>query len=392
MTLDIVSTEENPTFRQHTPSQYPVKFTATGSEYFRIWIVNMLLIILTFGIYLPWAKVRRLKYFYNNTQVAGHSLDFHGQASRMLRGTAVVGVFFILYSVASGFSPWAAVVAGVAFLALWPLLFRAAMRFRLSQTSWRGLRFRFTGDPAGAYRCILPPLALILVPVTLGGFYAGGPGGDAAQVVEPPMVVTGLIGLGFLLFALGMPYFLWLLKRYQHGHYAYGPLQTELRASAGDFYAVFIKIIALIVLVVLAAMAMVFLAPVLALGALGFAALLAPLFFLGLLLLNVVIKSYVIVRVQNLVWSRTGNHQLRFKSALQLAPFIGLQFKNYLLIGLTLGFYWPFAVVATMRSRLQAITLFTRMDLDTLADKAALADADATGDAAAELFDLDVGM
>lgn len=52
----------------------PIEFTGSGSEYFRIWIVNLLLTLVTLGIYYPWAKVRRLRYFYGNTLVAGHAL------------------------------------------------------------------------------------------------------------------------------------------------------------------------------------------------------------------------------------------------------------------------------------------------------------------------------
>lgn len=48
-----------------------LQFTGKGSEYFGIWIVNLLLTILTLGIYSAWAKVRRLQYFYRNTQLAG---------------------------------------------------------------------------------------------------------------------------------------------------------------------------------------------------------------------------------------------------------------------------------------------------------------------------------
>lgn len=40
-----------------------ITFSATGSEYFRIWIVNLLLSIVTLGIYSAWAKVRRNRYF-----------------------------------------------------------------------------------------------------------------------------------------------------------------------------------------------------------------------------------------------------------------------------------------------------------------------------------------
>src|SRR6218665_3692617 len=106
------------------PQIYPLEFTASGSEYFRIWIVNLLLIAITFGIYLPWAKVRKLRYFYSNTLIDGHALDFHGEARKMLRGTLVVGAFLIVYSIAAEASGWAGLLSAVVFSLLWPLLYR----------------------------------------------------------------------------------------------------------------------------------------------------------------------------------------------------------------------------------------------------------------------------
>ena len=52
-------------------SPRPFRFTGSGGEYFRIWIVNLLLSVLTLGIYSAWAKVRRLRYFYGHTSVDG---------------------------------------------------------------------------------------------------------------------------------------------------------------------------------------------------------------------------------------------------------------------------------------------------------------------------------
>ncbi len=41
-------------------------FTGKASEYFKIWIVNGLLTVLTLGIYSAWAKVRTNRYMYGN--------------------------------------------------------------------------------------------------------------------------------------------------------------------------------------------------------------------------------------------------------------------------------------------------------------------------------------
>jgi len=49
---------------QHSEAyRLPIEFTGSGSEYFRIWIVNLLLMFVTLGSYYPWAKVRRLRDF-----------------------------------------------------------------------------------------------------------------------------------------------------------------------------------------------------------------------------------------------------------------------------------------------------------------------------------------
>src|SRR5688572_25368406 len=57
------------------PAPQHAQFTGTGREYFQIWIVNLLLTIVTLGIYSAWAKVRRLQYFYRHTRLAGAGFD-----------------------------------------------------------------------------------------------------------------------------------------------------------------------------------------------------------------------------------------------------------------------------------------------------------------------------
>ncbi|VTU41104.1 Inner membrane protein YjgN [Variovorax sp. PBS-H4] len=378
---------------QTVPERHPIEFTASGSEYFRIWIVNLLLIVVSLGIYLPWAKVRKLKYFYSNTWVGGDALDFHGEPAKMLRGTLIAAGFLIAYSVGSNFSGWAAVVAALAFVALWPALFRASMRFRLANTSWRGLRFRFTGDMAGAYACMLPPLALALLPVALAGAMAG-----VSANGKPPAlaaVATGVVGLGMLAFGAGLPYFLWRVRRYQHDHYAIGALQTRLKADVGVLYGIFIKLIAIslaaLALMLLVAGVFAFSGRRTGIGA-TFVVVAAFMGFGAILLVNILPKSYLQVRLQNLLWSTTGNEVLRFDSRLKFGTYLRLQCRNYLLILLTLGLYWPFAVVNTRRAQLEAVELQTRIGLDQLSQTARREDPGAAGDMAADLFGLDIGL
>ena len=44
-----------------------MQFTGQAGEYFRVWIVNVLLSVVTLGLYSPWARVRTRQYFYGHT-------------------------------------------------------------------------------------------------------------------------------------------------------------------------------------------------------------------------------------------------------------------------------------------------------------------------------------
>jgi len=138
---DAIAAAAVPQAKVATPTQsVPLAFTGTGSEYFRIWIVNLLLTLLTLGFYYPFAKVRRLRYFYANTLVGRHALGFHASPRKMLRGYLLASLMFVLYAVADMASKLTGLLALLIVAAIWPALLRSSLRFRLANTSWRGLR------------------------------------------------------------------------------------------------------------------------------------------------------------------------------------------------------------------------------------------------------------
>ncbi len=377
----------------------PIEFSGAGGEYFRIWIVNLLLIMVTFGIYYPWAKVRKLKYFYNNTRIDDHALEFHGEPKKMLRGTIIAGVLFSMYSLASDFSAIAGLMALVVMIAIAPVLFQASMRFRLANSSWRGIRMRFVAQGyREAYTCVALPLALVLLPGILIALLADGNDEKSRAVSGNALATTG--GAIVLLLAIVLPYFFWRIKRFQHNHYAWGPLKTEYRSPTIETYKVFGMTLLVALIIAAGFAAMVFAMWPSNVGStrswsrnLGIIfTLFVPLFFGFVILINILPRAYFTAKMQNLLWSRTGNRHFRFKSELGVGKFIGLQFKNYFLILITLGLYWPFAVIATLRMKLEAISLKSRVALDKLSDAARTRDNDAAGDMAADIFGFDVGM
>jgi uncharacterized membrane protein YjgN (DUF898 family) len=383
-----------------TEHELPLRFVGSGSEYFRIWIVNLLLTLVTLGLYYPFAKVRRLRYFHGATEVGGAAMSFHANPWKMFRGYVLVALMFAAYTGAGQFSTTAGAIAFLIVAALWPALWHSSMRFRLANTGWRGLRFRYTGSRAGAYAVMAVPLGVamlfVLAALLLQPEMPTIPGPDDPPAPEPTGFEVFLAASpGFVMLAL-LPLFFWLLKRLQHGNYALGAERTGFRATLGSFYGLAFKSAGVSLLAIGAVV-----------GVVVGAAFLLGIFqnpqagaaFIGI---AVVIVSYLVVfavaggywtaRLQNLVWGHTRSAHLHFISRLRARALAGLWFKNTLLVLLTLGLYFPFAQVASARMRLEAMTVVSRIDPDELAASAAQAEEAAAGDAAGDLLGFDIGL
>ncbi len=61
-------------------------FTGKASEYFKIWIVNGLLTVLTLGIYSAWAKVRTNRYIYGNIYLDNEPFAYTAVPVNILKG------------------------------------------------------------------------------------------------------------------------------------------------------------------------------------------------------------------------------------------------------------------------------------------------------------------
>src|SRR5690606_24884084 len=142
------------------------EFRGNGFEFFRIWIVNLLLSILTLGIYSAWAKVRTQRYFYGNTRLAGSSFEYLADPLRILKGRLIAFALLVLYMASDHFSPLLGLLAFVLLMALMPWIIHSGLRFRNHNSAWRGVRFGFDGSLGEAYHLwLLWPIAGI---ATLG--------------------------------------------------------------------------------------------------------------------------------------------------------------------------------------------------------------------------------
>jgi uncharacterized membrane protein YjgN (DUF898 family) len=376
-----------------------IRFTGSGSEYFRIWIVNLLLTLITLTFYWPFARARRMAYFQNNTLVGGDPLGFHARPWTMFRGYLVMILLGGGYWAVSHFLPGVAWLAFLALALVWPALWRASLQFRLRNTSWRGVRLAFLGETREAYLCMLP----LFVPGVVMLFFVNGmePG------VEPdPQTSAWLgisVGITLLLFAAVLPWLMFRIKRYQHGGYAFAQERTELRLGARRFYGLYFKIFLVSLGALLGGMATLALIGwvLKSLGLLGgllgsskALAFLVPMVFMVLiyLFLPLMVAPYATTQLQNLIWSHTASTRIQMNSALRFRDMFRVTLVNWLLIILTLGLYWPFAKVRVTRLRLEAVSLQVEGSVDDWVAQAQPRGKGVLGDAAGDFFGIDMGL
>jgi len=373
------------------PQRLPIRFTGSGGEYFRIWIVNLLLTLVTLGIWSAWAKVRKTRYFWSNTQFAGAAFQYHGNPGAILRGRLLAGAFVVAYSVAGRISVTAGMVAGAVLMLLGPWFFYKSMRFKLANTSWRGLRFGFDSTAGQAYAVFAPA-------VVLGVLFFGS------------LAITQRIAPGekpnpvpFLLAELALfAFWPWLharVKAYQHGRARYGDLAFEFEpSSTGAFYGVYGKtfLFALPFFLLFAiALAVVFAATggfkdpgagtraLVPIMVVTYAMFLVSYAFAG---------AFFTARMQRLVWTRTLAGPVRFSTNVTARGFMRVWIVNGVLTLLTVGMYWPWAAVAIARYRLECVTVEAGAPVEAVAAGSLPAERSATGEGAVDFLGWDIGL
>lgn len=142
------------------------EFRGKASEYFGIWIVNVLLTIVTLGVYSAWAKVRRMRYFRGNTYLDGHSFDYHANGLQIFLGRMIVFIVIMIINVITTVYPLLAIATPFVFLAILPLFIVRSLRFNARVTSYRNIRFDFTGTPWEAFKAVV--LGGLVSVLTLG--------------------------------------------------------------------------------------------------------------------------------------------------------------------------------------------------------------------------------
>jgi uncharacterized membrane protein YjgN (DUF898 family) len=157
-----------------------LSFHGVGGSLFGIHIVNVFLTIVTLGVFYFWGKARVRRYLWSQTAIAGDRFAFHGTGREMFLGFLKAVLIFAVPLIALSIvynspSVWGVVRALAYFLAyligavFYPLAIVGARRYRLSRSSWRGIRFSFRGSGKEFIRLFF--VQSLLTGVTLGLWY-----------------------------------------------------------------------------------------------------------------------------------------------------------------------------------------------------------------------------
>jgi uncharacterized membrane protein YjgN (DUF898 family) len=336
-----------------------LKFHGTGSDLFGIFIVNLLKTILTFGVYYFWGRVKTRQFVWGQTEFAGDRFRYHGTGTELFIGwikaalvfSGVVLVNSLLdlngHQFIGGILLWASITC------LIPMAQIGALRYRLSRSSWRGVRFSFQGDLKPLF--LLSLKGLVLTAVTLGVFY---------------------------------PFYECESRAYLIAKSRFGTASFQFTGQPKDIFQIYVRH-------ALAAMG----------GLAILAALLFPLrdymdtqdssmgrivgfvmFMLFVLLYGVILLSLMVKRRQ-FYWNHTLFAGARFKTTVTMRNLLILYMKNLSTVVMTLGLAFPWITVRSRRYDCEHLKLIGVLDLDAIHQNAQTAAA--VGEELSSLLDVD---
>ena len=367
-------TDSSPDLSVHT--HHIFKFHGSGKEFFGIWIVNILLTILTLGIYSAWAKVRTKRYFNGNTELAGHRFDYHADPKKILIGRIIVVAVLIVLGIIQQLHPAAGLAVLLFYAIALPWVIIRGLAFNANMTSYRNVRFHFKSTKWKAFFAyiFLPATLVILIVAIVTAAVT------LIYATESPIMML----IGFIVAALVGIMFLPLISRANARFLGDGHSFGESNFSADPPLKPYLKGVALGALLVVIAMALVSFLNINS-ASKGLAGLQenGPIYTSSLIIYTTLILSGAIYSV----YARNNNFAHlklqqghRFNSTVKVVPFTWIIVTNVILTLVTLTLYYPWAKVRLARYLAENTHMYAADDLNEFVDQQDASDGVASGE------------
>jgi len=347
-----------------TERRLPIEFTASTGEYFRIWIVNLALTVLTLGIYSAWAKVRKRRYFYGHTRIDGEGFEYRANPVAILKGRLIAVAMAAGFYVVSHYAPLYIWALYLVLLVVGPWLVVRSLAYNAYNSAYRNVRFGFSGTYGECFRIVLGYGLLTIV--TLGIGYAFLKRRLVKFAMENHSYGTTRFALAdgfrkpyvrpyFVVYGIGVLLFVALVGSFAlMGAIAGGPGKPGAPTPSWLPTAIFAGVIA----------------------------------FYALLFLQI---GYLRARTMNAVWNHLGVGPVRFESALRARGLLWLYFSNLVVLALTIGLAAPWATVRAARYRASRTAAIVTGSLDSFAQGQAQT-LGAAGEEIGEMFAFDIAL
>ena len=212
----------------------PIAFSGTGWQYFKIFVANTLLTIVTLGIYSAWARVRTRRFFMGHTFIGRHNLEFDARPlsilfSRILVVVVLGGLSFVEnnYELI-----WSGVGIGlIGILLLMPIALVRGRAFVARHTIHRTVRFHYRIEYLRPVMLFMG-YGLFIIPITYAGFQLGELENEA---------YAGMMGASVLGFMLALPLLLHFDHRIQISQLQFGKLRLYYEGGFGRYYGAVLK-------------------------------------------------------------------------------------------------------------------------------------------------------
>ena len=371
------------TLKNHGFVAEPVRhflFQGSGKRYFNICLVNILLVIVTLGLYLPWALIRARRYFYEHTELSGARFSYHATGGSVLVGWLGLMLLFIIFFSAL-LTKKAGLPLGMLFFFLFfiPWLITKAVRFQMLMTEINGIRFNFDVNPLRAW-WVMAGCPLLSISALAGLLYFSTMLSFESYSISVIIVVAGISTLIFFLgiaIIQGVFFYQWFSML--TNNLRYGNLKFSAEISMKK--CVIILLLAMLIYIACNVLGvMVFLPSVWQIAESGVALgrnmqhlervtdglyaqiLLSYLIsFIGI----IVTFFFVIVKLRNYIYGQLVlEGGIRFSSTIRVGRLLFIALTNMLVCGLPLFLAWPWAKVRMARYLLE--NTHVQGDLETL--------------------------
>ena len=304
-----------------TPKTLNFEFRGEGMEYFKIWIVNILLTIVTLGIYSAWATVRNNRYFYSNLYLDGSNFRYLAEPLTILKGRIIAVVAFIIYSVVANLFPMVGIGLLILLFFATPYFVNKSMAFKNRMSSYKNIQFRFSASYGEAF------MVLYVWPI------------------------LGILTLGIL-----YPMAILKLHKYQIKNSAYGTAKFNFEAGYKDYGLIFLTMLGIGLMVGLPAWAIGIYAP-----SIGFLSpILIAIMYIGL-------NLFFIVQSTNLYYKSMSLVKHTFTSTLSIPSLGWVMLVNLFLTIITIGLYLPAAKVRMTKYICSCLVMNATDSLDNFA-------------------------